>query len=96
MKNRYAVAGMILPLLCGTAAHAALTCEQLVAIAQTTVGLRNQGVALNALLADAGRDNMKSQFSAAELEVIRRTIARVYTGEISPYEISQSCRDNGK
>lgn len=95
MKNRYAVAGLILPILCG-AAHAGLTCEQLVAIAQTTVGLRNQGVALNVLLADAGRDNMKSQFTAAELEVIRRIIARTYTGEVSPFEISQSCKEEGK
>lgn len=96
MKNRYAVTGMILPLLCSAGASAALTCEQLVAIAQTTVGLRNQGAALNTLLADASRDNMKSQFTAAELEVIRRTIARAYTGEVSPFEISQSCKDNGK
>lgn len=96
MRNRYAVAGLILPMLCGAAAQAALTCEQLVAIAQTTVGLRNQGVALNVLLADVNRDNMKSQFSADELEVIRRIIAQTYTGEVSPFEISQSCKENGK
>ena len=91
MKNWCLAAGLALPGLCGGAA-AGLGCEQLVVIAQATVTLRNQGVALNTLLADAEREQMKAQFSAAELDLIRRVIARTYTGEVSPFEISQSCK----
>lgn len=95
MKNGYVVAGLMLSIWCG-AAYAGLACEQLVAIAQTTVGMRNQGMTLNVLLADLEREDMKSKFTAAELGVIRRTITLAFTGEVSPFEISQSCRQDGK
>jgi hypothetical protein len=58
--------------------------------------MRNQGMALNVLLADVERKDMKSKFTAAELGVIRRTLTLAYTGEVSPFEISQSCRQDGK
>jgi hypothetical protein len=95
MKNGYMAAGLILSVW-WSVANAGLACEQLVAIAQTTVGMRNQGMALNVLLADVERKDMKSKFTAAELGVIRRTITLAYTGEVSPFEISQSCRQDGK
>lgn len=95
MKIGYAMAGLILSVSCSVA-NAELACEQLVAIAQTTVGMRNQGAPLNVLLADLEKGDMKTKFTAAELGVIKRTITLTYTGEVSPFEISQSCRQNGK
>jgi hypothetical protein len=95
MKTGYVAAGLMLSVLCGSAS-AKLACEQIVAIAQTTVGMRNQGMALNALLADLEKGDMKTKFTAAELDVIQRTIRLAYTGEVSPFEISQSCGQDGK
>jgi hypothetical protein len=92
MKKRHVAAVLILPALSG-AADARLTCDQLVAVAHTTVELRNQGVALNALLADVGRDSIKAQFNAEEVAVMRRVIEQTYTGGLSPFELRQSCQE---
>jgi hypothetical protein len=75
------------------AARAELTCEQLAMIGQTAVQLRDQGVSLSRVLADARREDMRQRFSEAELNVIGRAAQLAYTGEASPAEILQACVD---
>ena len=65
-----------LSLSCATA-QAELTCEQMGAIAQTTVDLRNQGNTLNALLAEARRDG-KAKYTEQELVLIGNLIRHSY------------------
>ena len=75
------------------AASAALTCEQLGNIAQTTEELRNQGSSLTFVLAEADKleasDKLTKQDIGRVREVIDQTFKRTYTA----LEILQDCKD---
>jgi hypothetical protein len=88
------VLGAVLVFACA-AARAELTCEQLGTIAQATVELRNQGVSLTRLLADAERDEMKSRLTARELEIVRQVIRLSFDGTMSPAEVVEACQQGG-
>jgi len=77
------------------AARAELTCDQLGAIAKTTVELRNQGASLTRLLADAERDEMKSRLVEREIEVVKRVIRLTFDGTVSPAEVVEACQQGG-
>jgi hypothetical protein len=77
------------------AAHAELTCEQLGAIARTTIELRNQGASLTRLLADAERDETKSRLTARELEIVKQVIRLSFDGTLSPAEVVEACQQGG-
>lgn len=77
------------------AARAELTCEQLGAIARTTVELRNQGASLTRLLADAERDETKSRLTARELEIVKQVIRLSFDGTLSPAEVVEACQQGG-
>jgi len=83
-----------LSLVCITA-RAELTCEQLGAIAQTTVELRNQGNTLNALLAEARRDG-KNKYTEQELALIGNLIRHSYDSTVSPAEVVEACKRDTK
>ena len=83
-----------LSLVCVTA-QAELTCEQLGAIAQTTVELRNQGNTLNALLAEARRDG-KNKYTEQELALIGNLIRHSYDSTVSPAEVVEACKRDTK
>ena len=83
-----------LSLVCITA-RAELTCEQLGAIAQTTVELRNQGNTLNALLAEARRDG-KNKYTEQELVLIGNLIRHSYDSTVSPAEVVEACKRDTK
>jgi len=83
-----------LSLVCITA-RAELTCEQLGAIAQTTVELRNQGNTLNALLAEARRDG-KNKYTEQELVLIGNLIRHSYDSTLSPAEVLEACKRDTK
>ena len=83
-----------LSLVCVTA-QAELTCEQLGAIAQTTVDLRNQGNTLNALLAEARRDG-KIKYTEQELVLIGNLIRHSYDSTLSPAEVLEACKRDTK
>jgi hypothetical protein len=83
---------MVLSLSCAPA-QAALTCDQLGVIAQATVALRDQGASLHALLADAGRGEMRERYKPAQIEFIRRVIRMSFDASASPGEIVAACRD---
>ena len=89
-----AVLAAVLILACA-AARAELTCEQLGAVAQTTVELRNQGASLTRLLADAERGEMRSRLTARELEVVKQVIRLSFDGTMSPAEVLEACQQGG-
>jgi hypothetical protein len=86
--------GSALVLVC-TVARAELSCEQLGAVASTTVDLRNQGASLTRLLADAEGGGMKDRFTAAELETVKRVIRLSFDGTLSPAEVVEACQQGG-
>ncbi len=75
-------------------AHAELTCEQIVASAQTAVSLRDQGMTLSRVLAETETAAMRERFRPDELGMLRRAIRLTYTGEVSVYELSDSCAES--
>lgn len=83
-----------LSLACVTA-QAELTCQQLGAIAQTTIELRNQGNTLNALLAEARRDG-KNKYTEQELVLIGNLIRHSYDSTLSPAEVIEACKRDTK
>ena len=88
------VLAAVLILACA-AARAELTCEQLGAIAKTTVELRNQGASLTRLLADAERDETKSRLTARELDTVKQVIRLSFDGTLSPAEVVEACQQGG-
>lgn len=74
--------------------HAQLSCEQIVASAQTAITLRDQGVALSRVLAETEKSEMRERFRPDELGMIRQAIRLTYTGEISVYELADTCAES--
>jgi hypothetical protein len=75
-------------------AHAGLGCEQLVASAQTGITLRDGGATLKQVLAETDTPAMRERFRPDELAMIRRAIQLTFTGEMSVYELAESCAAN--
>ncbi len=76
--------------------HAELGCEQLVASAQTGITLRDGGATLKQVLAETDTPAMRERFRADELATIRRAIQLTFTGEMSVYELAETCAANTK
>jgi hypothetical protein len=74
-------------------ARAEVTCEQLVAISEKTINLRNQGASLPNLLAETEDDVMKRRFTPIELEFIRLLIRESFMGAYAPHEVNEACQD---
>jgi hypothetical protein len=83
---------MILLLPCALA-RAEVTCEQLVAISEKTINLRNQGASLPNLLAETEDGVMKRRFTPTELEFIRLLIRESFTGAYSAHDVNEACQD---
>ena len=73
------------------AAEAALTCQQVVAVAQTTLTLRDQGLSLSAVLADVERSDIREALNAQEINLLRQIVRVSFTSEYSPREIMDAC-----
>ncbi len=65
-------------------AHAALSCQQLVAVSQTTLSLRDQGHSLSAVLAEIERAEMRANLDAQEINLLRQIVRISFTSEFSP------------
>ncbi len=78
--------------MAGNPALAALDCEQLVAVAQATVKLRDDGMSLNAVLRDFDSGEAINKFNAQEMNLLRQTVRVSFTSEASVYEIAESCK----
>lgn len=81
-------AGVLVP----NTAHAALDCEQVIAVAQATVKLRDGGASLNSVMAEIERGDLQQKLDARELNLLRQIIRLSFTSEASVYEISESCK----
>lgn len=81
-------------LVAASPVHAQLTCEQIVASAQTAITLRDQGVTLSRVLAETEKSEMRERFRPDELGMIRRAIQLTYTGEVSVYELAETCAES--
>ena len=77
----------------GAPVLAEVTCDQLVAVSQKTVSLRNEGTPLLTLLAETEGPEMKQHFTPTELDYIRLLIRESYIGAYSPYDVRDACED---
>ena len=84
-------AAIVIALLSSTAAGAEVSCDQLVAISQKTVDLRNGGATLSSILADMERPEMKQRFTPTELDFIRLLIQESFMGAYSPFDVKEAC-----
>lgn len=73
-------------------ANAALSCEHLVAVSQTTITLRDQGHSLSAVLAEVERAEIRQTLDAQEVNLLRQIVRVSYTSEYSPREILEACQ----
>lgn len=87
----------VLILCCGFAlampVHAELSCEQLVASAQAGLASRDQGASLNQVLAETAKRDLEARFKPDELGMIRRAVRLTFTGEVSIYELAETCEE---
>jgi hypothetical protein len=73
-------------------ADAALSCEQLVAISQSSISLRDQGQSLSAVLAEVERGEIRQSLDAQEINLLRQIVRIGFTSEYSPREILEACK----
>src|SRR5688572_26359712 len=73
-------------------AGAALNCEQLLAVSQTTIELRDQGRTLSSVLAEVERSELRQKLDAQEINLLLQIVRISFTSEYSPREIFESCQ----
>jgi len=71
--------------------HAALTCEQVFAIAQSVVRYRDQGYSLDQVLGGLKGIDADGKVTAAELDVLRKSITVVFMSQATPEEVTLEC-----
>jgi hypothetical protein len=84
---------VIVFLLSASPAFAVVTCDQLVAVSQKAISLRDEGIPLSRVLADTEAPDMKQRFSPTELDFIRLLIRESFLGAYSPYDVKDACED---
>ena len=75
-------------------ARAELSCDQIVASAQAAISLRDQGATLSRVLAETEKPEMRERFAPNELAMIRQAIRLTFTGEVSVYEVADTCAES--
>lgn len=95
MKSLRLPAVVAASVLLAAPVHAELSCQQLVASAQTGIALRDQGATLKQVLVETEKAEMRERFKPEELAMIRRAIRLTFTGEVSLHELAGNC-DDGK
>jgi len=76
----------------GASAHAALECEQVVAVAEATIKLRDGGASLNAVLREVESNELRQNLDAKEINLLRQIVRVSFTSESSVYEIAEACK----
>lgn len=74
-------------------ACASLNCDQLLAVSQTTISLRDQGQSLSAVLAEIEGGEIRQRLNAQEVNLLRQIVRISFTSEFSPREILEACKD---
>jgi hypothetical protein len=81
--------------VCGTCAAAeqatGLTCEKIVAVAQTAVRYRDQGYSLEQVLKGLKEVETEGKLSAGEIATLRKTVTAAYLSQATPEEIAVEC-----
>lgn len=72
-------------------AEAALSCEQLVAVSQTSLNLRDQGNSLSAVVAEVERAEVRATLNAQEINLLRQIVRVSFTSEFTPREVHEAC-----
>lgn len=75
-------------------AVSALTCEQLYAVAQASVRYRDQGLALDRVLAVLEHADARSKLDGRQMQVLRDVVSVAYLGNATPEEIALVCVRN--
>jgi len=78
--------------LMSASAWAALECDQLVAVAQTTLKLRDEGATLSAVMSEIERGDVRQKLDAQELNLLRQIVRMSFTSEVSVKEIFEACK----
>ena len=92
-RSAAAVALVVLASLTASAARAAVTCEQMFAIAESTIQLRDQGASLQQVLAELKSKEVADKLSAEEVQVLRKTVSAVYLGNATAAEVALACKE---
>ena len=85
------LSGAVFACVASGAARAALECEQLVAVAQMTIKLRDEGLSLSTVMRDIESSDLRQKLDAQELNLLRQVVRLSFTSETSPREIHESC-----
>ncbi len=72
-------------------AEAALSCEQLVAVSQATLSLRDQGNSLSVVVAEIERAEVRVNLNAQEINLLRQIVRVSFTSEFTPREVHEAC-----
>lgn len=75
-------------------ARAELSCEQIVSSAQAAIAMRDQGASLSRVMAETDKPEMRERFAPNELAMIRQAIRLTFTGEVSIYEVADTCAES--
>ena len=62
------------------------------AVSQTTLSLRDQGVGLSAVLAEVERGDARQNLDAGEINLLRQIVRISFTSEFSPREVLEACK----
>lgn len=91
---RQSITGLLVALtaLFASGAHANLNCDQLFAVAQTSVALRDQGHSLSQVLAEVESAEVRQKFNPQEINLIRQVVRISFTSEFSLREIMEACQ----
>ncbi len=73
-------------------AEGTLGCEQLYALAQSAVELRDQGYSLQQVLAGLAGKEVESKLSSSAVQVLRKAVTAVYLGNASAEEVALVCK----
>ena len=92
LTRAFAVFLFLLFPMAGAPAQAALDCELVVAVAQATVKLRDEGETLRAVLSEMERGELQKALDAKELNLLRQIVRLSYTSEASLRDIHESCQ----
>lgn len=68
-------------------------CEQVLAVAQMSINLRDEGHSLSSVLAEVERGDMRQKLDAQEINLLRQIVRISFTSEYSLREILEACKD---
>jgi hypothetical protein len=94
VRAHRARAMIVAALLCMASApgQAALECDQVLAVAQTTIKLRDDGASLSAVMREMESGELRQKLDARELNLLRQIVRMSFTSEASLHEIAAACK----